>query len=116
MDSIEIKIPFVVKGRGNVHQLTLDEYEFEQSDWIYFLKFRENITADSLALTHERGKTSYPWIQSNLKGNITIQDSLLTINFQLPIYSQAGEITAWKAYDFNGVYDLIKIGQQVQRR
>ena len=115
-DSIEVKIPFVVKGRGNVHQLTVDEYEFEQSHWLYFSKFRQNITADSLVLAHERGETSDPWIQSNLKGNIIIHDSLLTINFQLPIYNEAEEITAWEAYDFNGVYDLKKIGQQHERR
>jgi hypothetical protein len=115
-DSIEIKIPFIVKGRGNVHQLNLNEYEFERGDWIYFSKFYPNISADSLILTHERGKTSYPWKQSNLRGNITVQDSLLNINFTLPVYSQGGEITAWKAYQFNGNYKLKAISQQEQRR
>ncbi len=115
-DSIEIKIPYIVEGRGNVHQLNMDEYKFERSDWIYFSKFYSSISADSLVLTHERGKTGYPWKQSKLRGAITVQDSLITINFKLPIYSQGGEITAWKDYEFNGNYKLKAISQQEQRR
>jgi hypothetical protein len=105
-DSMEIKIPYRVKGKGNVHQLNLKDYEFNDADWIYLSKVPQSTNADKLLLTHERGKIIYPWIQSNLRGKINILDSTLTINLQLPIYNDSGKIERWEEYKFNGIYNL----------
>ena len=103
----ELQLKYHVKGRGNVHTLSLSKYEFDVSNWIYLNSLKGQIETDSLALTYEQRKTEYPWKQRGLKGNVTfMNDTTVKINLQLAGYDDSDKIIGYGPYEFNGTYKL----------
>ena len=104
----ELQLKYHTKGRGNVHQLNLSKYEFDESDWIYLNAISGIVNADSLIFTHYQRKTKYPWNQSALKGNVEFtNDSTIKIDLQIPHYNGTSKIQAYGSYEFNGTYKLV---------
>jgi hypothetical protein len=79
-DSFEIQIPYRIKGRGSQHNFTFEKFEDSSSDYIVFRHLQKMVAADSLKLIYQKGYS----LQSNLKGDISLNDSSLIINFKIP--------------------------------
>ncbi len=103
--NFEIEIPIHYEGRGNIHTFDLSKYEFDSQHWIYVNEITGELIASEITLTYERGKTSFPWKQSNLKGVIGFSNDSIKINLQTPIYVGDSDIPdRWENYRFNGIY------------
>ena len=104
-DSIEIEIPIVVTGHGNLHSMgfSLKKWKDTSSLWIHISRIQKNITADSVALFVNKGYSR----QGSLKGDISfIGDSVLIINFRTPRYNGRDEVKRWTKYEYNGSYQF----------
>lgn len=102
-DSIEIEIPIITTGRGNLHSIgfSLKKWKDTSSVWIYISRIQKSVTADSVALFANKGFSR----QSRLKGDISfIGDSVLIINFRTPRYNGKDEVKRWTKYEYNGLY------------
>lgn len=102
--SIVIELPYTIKGRGSFHNFDLKRYTGNGSQWIIINKFEKTIPADSLGLYSQLGYSS----QSDLKGDVKIEDSILTIRFKIPKYNSSDVVKSWENYRFNGIYRLVK--------
>jgi hypothetical protein len=103
-DSLEIEIPYTIKGQGNLHSFNLNfkKWQDSSSDWIYISKLQQKITTDRLFLTYTKGCSP----QRDLQGEVNIEDSILIVNFKIPRYNNADIIKGWRNYRFNGRYIL----------
>jgi len=72
-DSLEIEIPYTIKGRGSFHNFTFQKFKDSSADWIYIAKPERKVTADRLTLIYTKGYLP----QRNLKVEININDSTL---------------------------------------
>ena len=105
----EVEIPILYEGRGNPHQLDASKYRFENSDWIYFNSMENRISYHDLVLTSERGKTKFPYCQSNLRGFISFKKDSIFIRLIVPQYNDGDTIPdKWNNYEYNGDYKLKK--------
>lgn len=101
-DSLEIELPYLIKGRGSLHNFTFEKFKDSSANWIYISQTHELVPSNKIVLRYTKGYRP----QSNLRGDIYIQDSLLTVNFKIPKYSNKGVIKRWTNYRFNGIYNL----------
>lgn len=101
-DSLEIEIPYIIKGRGSLHNFTFEKFKDSSASWIYISGLQKKVTADSLVLIYAKGYLP----QSNLRGEINIEDSTLIVNFKIPRYNNRGIVKRWVDYKFNGTYGL----------
>lgn len=104
VDSLEIEIPYTVHGRGNLHAIDFDIRKWSDSDsyWIHLRKTAKVVTADSLLLYDTKGYSS----QEYLKGEIGMEDSILTIHLKIPRINNKGHVKRWVNYEFNGEYRM----------
>ena len=101
-DSLEIEMPYAVKGRGSLHNFTFEKFKDSSSNWIYISKLERKVTSDRLILICTKGYLP----QRNLKGEINIDDSILMVNFKIPRYNNKSVVKRWVNYEFNGTYKL----------
>jgi hypothetical protein len=101
-DSVEIEIPYIVKGIGNIHNLDFESWKDFGSYWIYISKANSTVFADSLILTDSRRSFELPY--KHLKGKIILTETSLIIDLMLPSYNNKGEIVKWVNYSLNGKY------------
>jgi hypothetical protein len=78
----------------------------DTTDWIYTSTIEGEIPASQIILTHERGKTEYPWPQQALHGAITFLPGHMHVALQWPYYKQDGTIYRYVQYKLNGDYSL----------
>lgn len=104
----EIQLAYHEYRRGNIHNSSLEKHESEGSDWMYLHSLSGTIGADSIVFTnHQRGIT-FPWKQSDLKGNLEfVGDTLLLINLQIPDYKDGVHVDHWDPWKYNGSYSLM---------
>ena len=101
----EIQIRVHNEGRGNIHTLDMNKYEFESSDWIYLNSKQGKIHSSDIILTHFQDKTEYPWNQKELKGYIEFINDSLTVKLKIPYYVEGSEKPKyWVDYKYNGKY------------
>ncbi len=101
-DSLEIELPYIVKGRGSLHNFTFEKFENNSANYFYIKNFKNIVKAEELLLVYKKGYSP----QSNLKGEIQINDSVMSISLKIPNYSNKGIIKNWTNYKFNGTYIL----------
>jgi hypothetical protein len=101
-ESWEIQIPYLIRGRGNIHNFDFKKYKDSLVNYLVFNKLQKTIIADSLILIYTKGYSP----QSDLKGEITIVDSILTVNLKIPRYNNENVIKRWRKFEFNGSYKL----------
>lgn len=104
-ESLEIELPYFIKGRGSFHNITFEKFKDSSSHWIYISKLEKSIAANRLTLIYQKGYKS----QSNLKGEINIEDSVLKVNFKIPRYTRKSIVRRWINYEFNGTYKLVSV-------
>ena len=103
--NFEIQIIVHNEGRGNIHNLDINKYEFKNSDWIYLNSNKGKIKSSDIILTHERKKTEYPWLQSELNGYIEFINDSLIVKLRTPYYAEGNNKPKyWVDYKYNGKY------------
>ncbi|MDF3028893.1 MAG: hypothetical protein K0S23_3200 [Fluviicola sp.] len=108
----EIELPVHHEGRGNMHQLDLSKYSFEDSDWLYLNTKEGRVNYTGIILTHERYKVHYPSCQSNLRGYVRFQKDSLKIRLIVPHYiDQDTIVDEWNNFEYNGDYKLKRVGE-----
>jgi hypothetical protein len=101
----ELQLPYHVEGRGNVHQLNLKRYAYEDADWFYLDTLHGRISAQAFVFTFYQRKTEYPWKKSNIEGYIDfLNGTTVTVNFQ---FFDSARTSQPKPYRLNGTYKLI---------
>ena len=100
-DSVEIELPYVVKGIGNIHYLDLKRWKDFASDWIYISKLNSTVPADSLILIDRRRSFEFPYTHVN--GKIILTNTTLTVDLMFPEYEK-DSIVKWVRYELNGKY------------
>lgn len=79
---------------------------FDTTDWIYTKVIEGEIPAAQIVVTHERGKTEYPWPQSRLRGSITFSPGHMRVALDSPYYKDGVSIHHYEPYSLNGDYTL----------
>lgn len=102
-DSLEIELPYEIKGRGSLHNFTFEKFKDSSANYIYLQNIKQKIASSELVLVSKKGYS----FQRNLKGEIYINDSLININLKIPHYKN-GVVKKWTNYQFNGKY-IIKV-------
>ena len=64
------------------------------------------IPAAQAIVTHEQGKTEYPWPQSGLRGSITFTPGHMRVVLDSPYYKHGVSIHHCEPYRLNGDYKL----------
>lgn len=94
--------------RGPCHFPSLIPRTYYMTDWIYTRAIEGKISAGEIILTHERGKTDYPWPQEGLRGMVTFSQGHMRIALECPNYKQDGTTSRFVPYALNGDYILQK--------
>lgn len=103
----EVEIPIHIEWRGNIHQLDASKCSFEESVWLYINAHDKIVSYENLVLTNEKGKLTFPWRQSNLRGFVRLSRDSLTIQLILPVYKDTDTLVdGWSPWDHNGNYAI----------
>ena len=78
----------------------------DMTDWIYTSTIEGELPASQIILTHERGKTGYPWPQTALHGAVTFSPGHMHVALECPYYKRDSTIYRYVQYELNGDYQL----------
>ena len=97
------KVEWVAGGPCNIEW----PHRIYPSDWIYTASIDGEIPADHLVLTHERGKTEYPWPQEGLCGSVTFTNGQMQVLLKILWHPEGKEsVNRYMRYNLNGRYTL----------
>jgi hypothetical protein len=107
-DSIKVRVPYEVKGRGNVHDpFSYSKWEFMKADWIAIDSTQGVSTLNGKRLTPCPLGYNKWYGARMVKGTIEIRQAVIRIDLFVPKrYDRRGATTAWKPYEFNGEWAL----------
>jgi hypothetical protein len=102
------KLQFIghVKGLGNLHNMDLKYYEYDNSQWIYVSKRIGIMDSSQFVFTRYPGKPEQPWIMHPLKGFVELTIDSVYVGIQLPYYEQDGYLSHWTEWEWNGKHKL----------
>jgi hypothetical protein len=103
---IQLDASYRTCSRGPCRFPSLIPRAFEMTDWIYTRAIEGEMPAAEIVVTHERGKTEYPWPQSGLRGSITFTPGRMRVALDSPYYEDGVSIHHYEAYRLNGDYTL----------
>jgi hypothetical protein len=101
----EIRLDATQWSLGGPCNLTAP-HKIPESHWIYTDTVQGIVPATNLVLTYERGKTEFPWPQSDLRGSITFSDGQLHIGFERPVCVDGVSVDHYERYPLNGSYKV----------
>jgi len=103
---IQVEASYRTCDRGPCRFPSLIPRTFETTDWFYTSSIEGEIPAAQVVVTHERGKTEYPWPKSKLRGSITFTADHMRVALESPYYKDGVHIHHYEPYRLNGDYIL----------
>jgi hypothetical protein len=102
-DTIEIRMPYKVTGRGNVHNpFSHEKWEYISSDWVVIGKrIGESVLDGRRLMPCPDGYNMY-YSGMPVKGTVNIQGDVIQINLSVPSQGKPG----WTDYELNGTWPL----------
>lgn len=104
-DRYEIRLDYFEWVAGGPCNIAFPR-KIKVQDWLYVTQMEGTLEASSIILTHERGKTEYPWPQSALRGSLVFTSGSVQVNLQIPQYRQDSSIEKYVPYRLNGSYKI----------
>jgi hypothetical protein len=110
---IELELRKTVEVSGNMHGPSnpfAKPSVRETSDWLYFDKPSGTISANDLIFTHWRACPDELWWQKNMQGSITVNDSEVIIELQMPRYDTGNPPPSrYVPWEHNGKYKVQRV-------
>jgi hypothetical protein len=107
-NSAQLRIPYKVSGRGNVHNpFSSAKWEFMSADWIRADKSQGISNLDGKYLTACPTGYNKWYAPSVVKGTIEILSTTIRIDLSVPKYDDK-KITSWEPYEFNGEWTFVR--------
>jgi hypothetical protein len=107
--SAEVRVPYQITGRGNVHDpFSYSRWQFMSADWITIDNPRGVSTLSGRRVTPCPSGYNKSYTAGMVKGIIDIRPPVIRIDLMVPTYDKRGAITAWRPYEFNGEWTLIQ--------
>ena len=106
---IQVEASYQTCDRGPCRLPSLIRQTVETTDWFYTSSMEGEIPAAQIIVTHERGKTEYPWPKSELRGSITFTADHMQVALETPYYKDykdGDRIHHYEPYRLNGNYTL----------
>jgi hypothetical protein len=103
-ETVEIRMLYRVKGRGNVHDpFSYEKWEYISSDWVVIGKRKGDHVLDGKRLMPCPDGYNMYYSGTPVKGTVNIQDDEIQINLSVPSQGKPG----WTAYELNGTWPLL---------
>jgi hypothetical protein len=78
---------------------------FFSYDYFYLPTDNGVIAATDVIMTHDRGKTKSPWIQTHMLGKVECRGDKIVFDLQIPEFDDSDNIPdVYHDYVFNGAY------------
>lgn len=101
----ELEIPVKIQGRGNIHSMSVEEYNYERSYWLYFNRREGILKPSEFIISDDKEKTDSLSRFNNVKGFIRITDDSAYISLKMPRYDDSDDFPdRWIPFEFNGRY------------
>jgi len=94
-------------GRGNIHAMTCDKYDYYHSDWLFVNTLSGRIDSNQMMINKVSGNENNTLgVYSTYRGYIEITGNKLSVNIEFPSYADGVHLDRWWPYEFNGQYEL----------